>query len=249
MPVVLLPFPPLTSRTALQLIQDALGLTNAVGTDQTLTANEAADCLRKLNDLIEIFSINSLAVYGLGNQTFNTVNGQGVYTVGAGGNWNTNRPVRINGNAYSTINGATFPCVSITQGEYDEISNKAQAQQYPDCFLYVNEFPMGLVTLWPVPNAITPVTFSMDMLINSVPTVATTLEFPPGYMMAFTYKLGIMLAPLFGKKIVNYPDIVKIANDSFGDIKRSNMSQKKRVMRCDPAYSDSGSGAGDWQSG
>ena len=247
MPVVLLPFPPLTARSALQLIRDALGLTNAVGVDQTLSADETADCLRALNDLIEDWSTQSLAVYGLGNQTFNTVVSQATYTVGVGGDWNTNRAVHINSPAYSTISGVTFPCVPITQDQYNLIAVKAQEQQYPNVYLYVNEFPMGLVTLWPVPNAITPVTFSMDMIIASVPTAATVLEFPPGYMKAFRYALGVELASMFGKSIANYPEVLKIAQDSFGNIKRAN--KRNRVMRSDPSYSDAGSGYGpyDWR--
>lgn len=242
MPVVLLPSPPLTARSASQLIQDALALTNAVGVDQTLTAAETTDALRILNDLIEDWSTQTLAIYGLANQTFNTAAGQATYTVGVAGNWNTNRPVRINADAYSTIQGATFPCVPITQAEYDSISIKTQQQEYPDYYLYVNEYPLGLVTLWPVPSAVTPITFSMDMLLQSVTNAATVLEFPPGYMNAFKYALAVMLAPSFGSKIRDYPDVVAIADRSLGNIKRANSKNKQRVMRSDPIYSDADGG-------
>jgi len=226
------------------LIRDALSLTNAVGVDQTLTANETTDCLRALNDLIEDWSTQSLAVYGLSNQTFNTIIGTATYTIGSGANWVTNRPVRINGDAYSTVSGVAVPCVSVTQDEYDAIQIKAQTQEYPDCFLFVNEYPLGLVTLWPVPSAVTPVTFSMDMLLNSVPAAATVLQFPPGYMKAFKYALGVELAPVFGKKIENYPKIIDIANTSFANIKRANSDNKKRLMRVAPEYSDT-----SWETG
>ena len=250
MPVVLLPSPPLTARAASQLIQDALALCNCVGVDQTLTAAETTDALRILNDLIEDWSTQSLAIYGLANQTFNTVAGQATYTVGVAGDWNTNRPVRINADAYSTIQGTTFPCVPITQGEYDLIAVKTQPQEYPDHYLYVNEYPLGLVTLWPVPNAITPITFSIDMLLLSVTNAATVMEFPPGYMNAFKYALAVMLAPSFGAKIREYPDVVAIADRSLGNIKRANAKNKQRVMRSDSMYSDEGSGwQADWRQG
>lgn len=236
--------------TALTLIEDALGLTNAVGVDQTLTSDETSDCLRKLNDLVEIFSTENLAVYGQANQTFNTVVGQAVYTIGTGGNWNTTRPVRINDPCYSTYQGSTFPLVSITQGEYNLILLKTQTQEFPDFYLYVNEYPLGLVTLWPVPSAVVPVTLSIDRVLSQVATSATSLSFPPGYAMAFTYKLAVMLAPMFGKKITDYPDVQKIANDSFASIKRAN--KKQRVMTVDPMYSDFSSSYGtpyDWRTG
>ena len=232
--------------TAMDLLRDALGLTNAVGVDQTLKAEETTYCLRVLNDLIEDWSTQNLAVYGQANQTFNTAAGQATYTIGAGANWVTTRPVLISSPAYSVIQGVSFPCVSITQGEYNMIADKQQARAYPDYYLYVNEFPLGLVTLWPVPDAITQITFSIERVLTAVPTAATTLSFPPGYKKAFTYALGIELAPVFGKKIVNYPGVIKIAADTFGNIKRAN--KKLRVMTVDPMYSDSGHG-GSWRTG
>lgn len=250
MPVVLLPSTPLTSRTALQLIRDGLGLTNAVGIDQVLTADETADCLRVLNDLIEDWTTQELAVYGLANQTFSTIANQATYTVGAGANWVTNRPVRINEPAYATIQGVAFPYVSITQGEYNLIANKTQPgggtddQQY---YLYVNEFPLGLVTLWPVPQSIFSITFSIDLLLASVPTAATVLQFPPGYMKGFKYALGVELAPVFGKHITEFPDIVAIANTTMGNIKRTN--KRLRVMRVAPEYSDGYGTVYDWRGG
>lgn len=219
--------------TALQIIEDALGLTNAVGTDQQLTTDEISDCLRKFNDLLEIFSTRTLGVYGQANQTFNTVVGQSVYTVGTGGNWNITRPVRIVDPGYSVTNTVSYPLESMTQEEYDAIAFKAQTQDFPTRYLYVNDYPLGLLTLFPVPSAVVPITLPIDRLLTSISSAAATITYPPGYSMVFQYKLAIMLAPMFGKKIRDYPDIVQIANDSFADIARAN--KKVRLMRFDSA--------------
>lgn len=220
--------------TAQQIIRDALSLTNAVGLDQTLSADELSDSLRVLNDLMEDWSTQNMAVYGQANQTFNTVAGQAVYTIGTGGDWNTTRPERINDPAYSTINGVTFPCVSMTQGQYNMLAVKGQQQQFPDRYLYVNEFPLGLVTLWPVPNAITPITFSIDRILSQITDVNTTISFPEGYAKAFKYCLGVELAPLYGKRITDYPTVLETRNTIMGNIKRAN--KKLRVMGYDPGY-------------
>lgn len=217
--------------TAETIIGDALGLTNAIGSDQTLTADEGSDCLRKFNDLLEIFSTKSLAVYGQANQTFNTIVGQSVYTIGTGGNWNTARPARIVEPAYATYNGSSFPAYPITQDEYNSIPVKTQTQEFPTSYLYVNDSPLGLVTLFPVPSAVVPITLSLDRVLSSIASLGTTLTFPPGYAMVFQYKLAIMLAPMFGKKISQYPDVVQIANDSFADICRAN--KKIRLLSFD----------------
>lgn len=219
--------------TALTIIEDALGLTNAVSVDQQLTTDEVSDSLRALNDLLEIFSTRNLAVYGSANQTFNTVANQSVYTIGTGGNWNTTRPVRIVEPGYSVVSGSTFALTSMTQEEYNLIAVKTQTQAYPDRYLYVNDFPLGLITLWPVPSAITPVTLSIDRVLTAISSAGAALSFPPGYAMVFKYKLAIMLAPMFGKKVANYPDIVATANQSFADICRANQTLK--IMSYDPA--------------
>lgn len=224
--------------TPLQMIRDGLALTNAIGTDQTLTTDEAALGLRVYNDILENWSTQNLFVWGTANQTFNTVAGQAVYTIGTGGNWNTDRPVNINDYAYATINGVTFPFTSIDQQQYNRIAFKAQAQEFPYYFLYVNDFPLGLVTLWPVPNAVTPLTFSIDRLLTAVASVGTTVSYPPGYAKAFKYALAVELAPYFGKSIAQYPDVMKTALDSFSDIKRAN--QTLASMPISRNFSDAG---------
>lgn len=209
--------------TALTLIEDALGLTNAVGTDQTLTADEVSDCLRVFNDVLEDWSTQRLAVYGQANQTFSTVAAQATYTIGSGGNWNTVRPERISEPAYATISGISFPYTSLTQAEYNLIAYKAQpgggtgtVQHY----LYVNEYPLGLVTLWPVPDSIFSITFSIDRVLSQVASAATSITFPQGYAKAFKYTMGVELAPLFGKAAS--PAVVAIQKQSFANIKRAN---------------------------
>ncbi len=215
--------------TALTLIEDALGLTNAVGQDQTLTNDEVSDCLRVFNDVLENWSTQELAVYGQANQTFNTVANQATYTIGTGGNWNTVRPVRISDPAYAAVSSVTFPYFAIDQEEYNLISYKTQAgggTDDPQYYLYVNEYPLGLITLWPVPNAIIPITWSIDRVLTAVTNAATSISFPPGYAKAFKYTMGVELAPVFGKKIANYPDVVDIQKKTFGDIKRANQVPK-----------------------
>jgi hypothetical protein len=208
--------------TGLDIIRGALNLTNALGVDQTPTASEVSDCLEAFNDLIEIFNTSSLAVYGSANQTFNTVAGQATYTMGTGGDWSTVRPVQINDPAYTVINSTSYPVYSMTQAEYNAIPVKTQPQPFAYRYLYVNSFPLGLLTLWPVPSEVAPITFSIDNQLTAISSAATSISFPPGYAMVFRYKLAIMLAPLFGRQMSQYPDVMRIATESFAEICRAN---------------------------
>ena len=232
--------------TALEIIEDALGLTNSVGSDQTLTAKETSDCLRAFNDLLEDWSLQNLAVYGMATQTFNTIAGLSVYTIGPGGTWNTTRPVRVSFAAYSMFDGATMPLVKMSQAEYDSIAVKSQTQEFPSQFLFVNTSPLAQITLYPVPSAVTPITLAIDRVLPYVASAGTSITFPTGYRNGFVYALAVKLAPKFGKKMTNYPEIVAEANRSLGNIKRANKTL--RTLAVDPMFGDTrGGGFGYWR--
>lgn len=230
--------------TALQLIEDALGLTNAVGVDQTLTTDEVSDSLRVFNDILEDWSTQSLAVYSTVTQQFSTVATQASYTIGIGGNWNTTRPVRINPPIACTYQGVDFVVTDMSQADYDTIGFKTQPNIVPMWYLYVNSFPLGTITFWPVPSQIVTMTLDIDNVLSAVSNAATQISFPPGYAKAFKYCLGVELAPVFGKKISNYPDVLGIYKQSFANIKRAN--NKPQELSYDPALLG-GRSPGDWR--
>lgn len=223
--------------TALQLIEGALALTNSVGADQTLTAQEVTIGLSVFNDLLESLSLDGLSVPGEANQSFLTIADQKEYTIGpAMADWTAERPIAIMEPAYATIQNVTFPYANLTQQQYNLIGYKEQpggGTDSPQFYMYVNSFPLGRVTLWPVPNAEFEITFSINYIFSSVSTAGATLTFAPGYANMFKYNLAVMLAPYFGKKMANYPEIVALAKKSLGDIKRANNTPA--VLQFDPA--------------
>ena len=206
--------------TALDIIRQALDLNNAVGADQTLTADETATALLHLNWMIESWTTKNLAVYNIANQTFNTVAGQATYTMGSAGNWVTDRPVSITQDAYATYQGVDFPIVCMTQQQYNDITLKTQQQIVPSRYLYVNDYPYGRLTLWPVPMQAIPITFTINKILSGPATAATAIAFPPGYAMAFVYNLSLALAQMYGKPVD--PDVKALAVSSFADVMRSN---------------------------
>ena len=206
--------------TALDIIESSLRLTNAVGVDQTLTADETSDCLARFNRMVGNWSTQNLAVYHSPNQTFATVAGQAVYTIGTGGNWNTDRPIVISQDAICTYQGVNFTVQNMTQEQYNNIVLPTQQQPIVSRYLYVNDYPLGKITLWPVPSQVVSMTFTMNRLLTEAATAATVISFPPGYEEAFEYNLAVRLAPLFGKTAS--PEVQRMAMESFADVKRSN---------------------------
>lgn len=229
--------------TAGVLVKSAMRLGGAIATGETPTPDELTDGLAAFNDLLENWSTQNLAVFGNAVESFPTVVGQAVYTIGPGGNWNTVRPIRINDNSYCTFQGVDFPVGRIGQDEYNLIALKTQQQPIIEKLLYVNENPLGKITLWPVPAQIVTISLDSDRVLTSVADTATVISMPPGYLLAMKHALWILMAPDYGRTI---PDaVLNVAQSSFAAIKRAN--KVKRVARFDAALV--GDDPVTWQSG
>lgn len=222
--------------TAGVLVRRALRLLGAIATGETPTADEMNDGLGSLTDLLQNLSLQNLAVIGSAVETFATIAGQALYTIGPGGNWNTTRPVRIAGDGICTFNGVDFPVSPMGQGEYDAIGLKTQQQPIVEKFLYVNDNPLGLITLWPVPSGIVNIGLNTDRVLTQVTDINTAMIFPPGYLLMMRYSLAILMAPDYGIAIT--PEISGPATKALADIKRAN--KIKRQSTFDGALVNSG---------
>jgi hypothetical protein len=170
--------------------------------------------------MLENWSTESLSVWGSSNITFNLVATQRTYTVGPAGNWVTQRPQDID-DAYCTFSGVDFPIKVISQEQYNEINLKSMAQPIVERLLYVNEFPLGVVTVWPVPTQAIPITLTMQRILTFPVALTDTLTGPPGYMKALRYCLAVEFAPEFG--IEASATVIQVAADAKGDYKRANI--------------------------
>lgn len=198
-------------------------LATILASGETPTADEANDGLKSLNDILENWSLEALSVWQTDNFTGTLKPGQATYTIGPGGDFNTVRPIRI-GLSYSTVNGADFQMTEWGLEEYNAVAVKnigGIAQR----FVYLNEYPLGQLILYPVPAVASTASFAVDRLLTFPLTLASVLSFPPGYEKALRYTLATNLAPEYG---VNPPPAVaSIAVSSKADLKRAN---KKRVV-------------------
>lgn len=203
-----------------ELIKSSMRLIGAVASGETPTADEISDGLQVLNDMLENWSTESLSVWGSSNQTFNLVANQRTYTIGPAGNWNTQRPQDID-DAYCTFSGVDFPVKVISQEAYNEINLKSMAQPIVERLLYVNEFPLGVVTVWPVPTQALPITLTMQRILTFPVAATDVLTGPPGYAKALRFCLAVELAPEFG--VEASPTVIAVAADAKGDYKRANI--------------------------
>lgn len=230
--------------TALELIERASRLAGILGEGQTLSGQQSDDALVTLNDVLDSLGVDSLALYQTTNDTVTLVAGQDVYTVGTGGDFNVDRPAQIN-SAYVVYQGVSFPVREVTQDEYNLVTLKTMTQPLPAFFLYLNTFPLGTMTLWPVPNTAIPLTISVDRVLTQIASLSDTLTLPPGYSKMLRTRLAVELCPEYGREPSTL--LLKMAADALADVKRGN--HIPTIAEFDPALIGAPSGLAGFLSG
>lgn len=211
----------MASIIASDLITKSMKLIGAIASNELPTPEELNDGLDILNDMLELWSIEGLSVWASTNQSFNVQAGVSTYTIGPGGVFNTTRPPAII-EAYCTVNAVDYPVRVIDQSAYNKITYKTFTQQILEKLLYVNENPLGMLYIWPVPLSVVPLTLSIGRVLSAIPTLATVISYPPGYSMALRYNLAVAMCSGFGR--TPPADVLGIAKDTKGTIKISNMT-------------------------
>lgn len=222
--------------SAIDLIKTAMKIIGVLAQGETPSADQSTDGLRALNDILERWSIESLAVYGSLPDAFVTVGGQSTYTFGPGGDWNVDRPIGVDA-IYSTYQGVDFPASEWSLEEYGQVGLKTMQQPIVQRWVFVNDAPLARVILYPTPSEAVPITVTSARLLTNVPTIATTMTLPPGYVSALQYALAAELVVQYGSPI----DVTSRAKATLALVKRANRSP--RVMGFDPALGQRGSGA------
>ncbi len=209
--------------TALELIESSMRLATVLASGETATADEANDGLKTLNDLLENWSLENLTVWQGNNEQFALTPGVANYTIGPGGDFNTTRPIRI-GASFTRVNGSDFPLIQWGLDEYNAVSVKTVGG-IPEQYVYLNEYPLGEIILYPVPATASTIFLNTDRVLTFPVTLATVLAFPPGYERALRYALATNIAPEYG--VSPLPSVGAIATASKADLKRAN---RKRVL-------------------
>lgn len=233
-----------TSITALDLIRRSLYLINGLAAGETPDAQTANDALQTLNEMVDGWSTQTLAVYGTANDEFSTVPGKSSYTYGVGGDIDVQRPVYVN-DSYCVRNGVTTPVRVIDIMEYNEIPLKGTSQPLVERMMWTNIYPLSTVTLWPVPSEIVTIGLTAGRVLTNVPTLQTSISLPPGYLKALRYNLAVDLWPEYSNKLTDFKHIQFVAMQALGKIKVANMVDTEATFDSIPMVE--GSRSWDWR--
>lgn len=213
-----------------QLIVRAMRLGRVIGKDQTPTSDEYNDAFDMLNWLLDQLWLQSLATYRPETSSFALPAAAQTRTVGPGGQFNMVRPVHILPAPYVILNGVSLPVALIENPlEYQLIQVKDQTGT-PLRVWYDAQFPLGVMTFWPVPDQAYQFVFQSYSQIETVALITDILDVPPGYMLALIANLAVLLPPEYGKSAPE--SVQKLARDTLATVKRNN--HRPIVAQSDP---------------
>lgn len=206
--------------TVAELISLSLRDVGVLGEGQTASADVMADSLTTLGQMLGMWQADKLYVYAQ-KEVVATLTGATSYTVGAGGNINTARPVSLDA-AFWRSNGEDYP-VEVMQSyeDYARIGNKTLTGSSPCAVCYVPAYPLGTLYVYPT-GAAGALHLVMRTDLPALTNLTDAVSIPPEYHAALRYSLSEYLSTTFQTPL--RPDIAALASRARKLIKRNNVS-------------------------
>lgn len=220
--------------TVRDLLNSTLRLLGVLASGETASSSELTDGLSVLNSMLDSWSTENLLILSNSIEEFDLVSGQQSYTIGASGNFNTSRPVRINNATLkytNTTDQQEIPLEIINLDQWSQIDIKSLQSGEPRKLFYNPTFPLATIYIWPKPTTNHKIVLYTEKLLTSYTNLSNSLSLSPGYLKAVRYNLAVDLAPEYGKSVP--PEILKGAEESKSHIMRLNT--KPELMQMDDA--------------
>lgn len=204
------------------IINGSLRLIGQLAEGETPSSETSTDALAAMNQMIESWNTERLAVYTTQDQEFTWPASTISRTLGPTGDFVGNRPVELDDSTYfvDSTTGVSYGIKIINQQQYDGIAVKTVTSTYPQVIWVNPSMPDAEYFVYPVPTRALEWHFISIEELSQPAVLATTLTFPPGYLRAFRFNLACELAAEFG--VEPPPQVKRIAMASKRNIKRIN---------------------------
>ena len=222
---------------ARELVASAMRKLGVLGQGAAPTASELQDGLSAFNAMVDSWSAEGLAVPSQTREEFTLTPGQGSYSMGSGGDFNTSRPVSIEFAGLLIENGQAVesPVGILNDREWAEKSVKTLQSELPRWIHIARGAPNWTVQVWPVPSAAHKLVLYSEKPLSRV-TADTEITALEGYERALIYNLAIELASEFERE--PSASVVAVANAAKGTIMARN--SRESILTCDSAVLNGG---------
>lgn len=219
--------------TALDFIKLSLKDIGVLAAGEDPSYDDSNDALEHLNSLLDQWEAQRLKIYTITRTTWTIVASTGTYTAGTGGNI-TSRPAYIQNAAFidtsQTVQTEQRMPI-LTEWAWQNLRQKTLTSNYPQVLYYNPTFPLGSITLWPIPTSstLTGVIY-WPQPVGQIAALTTTINVPSGYKRMMTKALALELCPSYG--VQPSQELQKQATDAMASVKR--MNKRLRDLEFDP---------------
>ena len=172
----------ITPETVRDICTLALKEAGVLGVGQTALAEDINDTFTLLNRMFASWQVKRWVVPSLYDIAA-VANGLKSNPIGPGQFWNAARPNKVQaayfvqniaGSLPSNSNAVSFPLIPIYS--YENYANLAlkQLPAWPQYFFYDNQFPVGNIFIWPIPDS----TYTVHLILKS--PIGFTIEIEAG---------------------------------------------------------------------
>lgn len=179
--------------TADRIIRQALINCGLLQEGDDPTSEMFADCMNRLNDIINMWQTDGIKLWTLIDQAVTLVAGQATYTLKPGGSVNMTKPLRIESAYYLDSNSNSRPLIGpLSWNEYLLLSNRTTQGSINSFFVNKQRTEID-VSFWLVPDT-SAATGTAHLLIRQQIGVFTgiteSLNFPQEWFLALTWILA-----------------------------------------------------------
>jgi hypothetical protein len=214
---------------AVTLITSALRLIGVLASGETPDANAASDSLMVLQQMFDAWNADRLAIYTTTASDYALIVGKQSYTLGPGGDWNTNRPPCIDSMSAILLSNPANPIeVPLQIYTVDDWQNNLPVKKVNGTFPLIcyddGGYPLRTLNFWPIPGELDSIRIYAWQSLTVPQNLQAAISYPPGYAEAFRYNLAVRLSAEFAAPVS--PTVQGIAIESLARLKSMNAPDK-----------------------
>jgi hypothetical protein len=216
-----------------QIFRTAYTYAGLVYLEQTgLGPDQTEDCRQAYNSMVDSWRADGTLIHHVKRIVFDLVSSKADYSIGPGGDWDTDRPMRLERIGILLTNQspqAEIPLQPLTLDEWQNWRLKTQTINWPQFFFYELDFPLGIVHLLYVPTDQNSVALYLEQPLAQIDAVGDELlDFPPNYQELIESNLAVRIA-------MRHPDRAKLSPEVRGmamsTMQQARMNNRRPLVR------------------
>lgn len=214
----------MASTSANGIITRAMVKARVISPGESIPSGKQEQLLDELNDMIESWSLEDLMIIADTEDVFTLTSGDGDYTWGSGGDFNSARPLLIHDESFVRVGDVDNRVRLKPMGDFRRISVKGIGG-IPRIMAYNPEYSLVKVYLWPKPDSAYLFHVKSSKVMEQFDSATDTIDLAPGYRKVLVAGLAVIVCTNFGKKVPE--SLVYELNEAKSNIKTSNRKPPK----------------------